>query len=41
MVIDRELVGICEFVTSPIPVPSGYRPILEPRYSWDYFADER
>lgn len=40
MVIARELVGVYEFVTSPLPVPAGYRPILEPEYPWDYF-DQR
>ena len=40
MVVARELVGVYEFVSSPIPVPAGYRPILEPEYPWDYF-DQR
>jgi putative exosortase-associated protein (TIGR04073 family) len=33
----RELVGVYEFVTAPFPVPSGYRPIIEPEFPWDYF----
>jgi putative exosortase-associated protein (TIGR04073 family) len=33
----RELVGLYEFVTSPIPVPGDYRPIIEPEYPWQYF----
>ena len=37
--IARELVGVYEFVTFPLPVPRGYRPILEPPYPWEYFQD--
>jgi putative exosortase-associated protein (TIGR04073 family) len=37
MVPVRELVGVYEFVTSPIPVPSDYQPIIEPEYPWQYF----
>jgi len=28
----RELVGVYNFVTAPVPVPSGYRPILYPDF---------
>jgi hypothetical protein len=38
MVIARELVGVYEFLTAPMPVPDGYRPILRPEYPWDYFG---
>jgi putative exosortase-associated protein (TIGR04073 family) len=41
MTIARELVGVYEFVTAPIPVPHGFRPVLEPEYPWDYFNDHR
>jgi putative exosortase-associated protein (TIGR04073 family) len=37
MIVVRELVGVYEFVTSPIPVPDNYRPIIQPEYPWDYF----
>jgi putative exosortase-associated protein (TIGR04073 family) len=33
----RELVGVYEFVTAPVPAPAGYRPILRPEYPWGYF----
>ena len=33
----RELVGVYEFVTAPFPVPSGFQPILQPEFPWDYF----
>src|SRR5436309_284654 len=39
LTIARELVGVYEFVTFPLPVPRGYRPILEPPYPWEYFQD--
>ena len=37
MIPVRELVGVYEFVTAPIPVPDDYRPIVQPDYPWDYF----
>lgn len=37
MIVPRVLVGVYEFVSAPIPVPAGYRPILSPEYPWDYF----
>lgn len=37
MMISRELVGVYEFLSTPFPVPSGFRPILTPEYPWDYF----
>jgi putative exosortase-associated protein (TIGR04073 family) len=37
MVPVRTLVGVYEFVTSPIPAPEHYKPILEPTYPWGYF----
>ena len=37
MIVPRVLVGVYEFVTAPFPAPSGYRPILEPEFPWDYF----
>jgi putative exosortase-associated protein (TIGR04073 family) len=39
-VVVRELVGVYEFVTAPIAVPEGYRPLLAPEFPWGYF-DER
>jgi putative exosortase-associated protein (TIGR04073 family) len=37
--VARELVGVYEVVTFPIPVPHDYAPILEPPYPWQYFGD--
>jgi putative exosortase-associated protein (TIGR04073 family) len=37
MIVVRELVGVYEFVTAPIPVPAGYKPIIRPEYPWGYF----
>src|SRR5262245_3287151 len=36
MVVARELVGVYEFLTAPLAVPHGYRPVLKPDYPWDY-----
>ena len=44
MLVERELVGVYELVTSPFPVPDDYRPIMQPEYPWSYFdgtASER
>lgn len=41
MIPVRELVGVYEFVTAPIPVPEDYDPILHPDYPWDYFQGAR
>ena len=30
MLIAREVVGVYEIVTFPIPIPKGYRPIIKP-----------
>jgi hypothetical protein len=32
----RELVGAYELVTSPIPVPAGYAPVMRPEYPWEH-----
>ncbi len=37
MTVARELTGVYEFVTAPIPEPRGYAPVLEPEYPWDHF----
>jgi putative exosortase-associated protein (TIGR04073 family) len=37
MIVVRELLGVYEFVTAPFPVPSGYRPIIEPEFPWGHF----
>jgi putative exosortase-associated protein (TIGR04073 family) len=37
MIVVRELVGVYEFVTSPLDVPAGYQPIIHPEFPWDYF----
>jgi putative exosortase-associated protein (TIGR04073 family) len=36
-IVVRELVGVYEFVSSPIALPEGYKPILSPEFPWDYF----
>ena len=41
MIVVRELAGVYEFVTSPLPFPDGYRPLLEPDYPWGYFQEGR
>ena len=41
MIPVRELVGVYNFVTAPIPYPNGYRPILHPEYPWGYFEGSR
>src|SRR5438477_10203866 len=41
MIPVRELVGVFDFVTAPIEVPSGYRPIIRPEYPWQYFDGAR
>lgn len=38
MFVTRELVGAYELLTSPFPIPAGYKPILSPEYPWSYFA---
>lgn len=38
MFVTRELVGVYELLTSPFPLPAGYKPILSPEYPWSYFA---
>jgi len=30
--LGRELVGVYEIVTFPIPAPSGYRPVMQPEF---------
>jgi putative exosortase-associated protein (TIGR04073 family) len=37
MIIPRVLVGVYEFVSAPFAFPSGYRPILQPEFPWEYF----
>jgi putative exosortase-associated protein (TIGR04073 family) len=37
MIVARELVGVYELVTSPIPVPENYEPVMQPEYPWGYF----
>jgi putative exosortase-associated protein (TIGR04073 family) len=37
MIVVRELVGVYEFLTSPLEVPAGYEPIIEPEFPWSYF----
>jgi len=37
MFVTRELVGTYEVLTAPFPAPPSFRPILSPKYPWDYF----
>jgi len=34
----RPLVGAYELLTAPIPAPRGFVPLIQPEFSWDYFA---
>lgn len=34
--ITRSAVGIYEMVTAPLPVPSGYEPVMKPEFTWEY-----
>lgn len=34
MFITRELVGVYELLTTPFPIPAGFKPILSPDYPW-------
>jgi len=38
--VARIPVGVYEVVTAPFQVPSGYEPILEPEFPWQYFRAE-
>lgn len=38
MLVVRELIGIYEFLTTPLPAPEGFAPILQPEFPWDYFV---
>ena len=35
----RELVGVYEFVSCPFEAPTGFKPIIDPEFPWDYFED--
>jgi putative exosortase-associated protein (TIGR04073 family) len=39
MLVVRELVGVYEFVSTPLPAPDGFRPIIRPEFPWEYFTD--
>jgi len=38
-IVVRTLVGVYEFVTCPIEVPSGFKPIIKPEFPWGYFDE--
>jgi len=40
MIVVRELVGVYEFVTTPVPAPEDFRPILRPEFPWEYFVED-
>ncbi len=33
------LFALREFVSSPFPVPEGFKPLIEPEFPWDYFDE--
>ena len=35
----RALTGVYEMVTFPIPLPSGYEPILQPEFPWQHLEE--
>ena len=37
--IPRVLVGVYETISAPFALPSGFKPILDPEFPWDYFDD--
>ena len=37
----RTLVGAFELVTSPFPVPEGFKPVIEPEFPWGYFDESK
>jgi putative exosortase-associated protein (TIGR04073 family) len=39
MIVVRELVGVYEFVTCPLPLPSGFEPVIHPEFPWSYFTE--
>ena len=39
MIVVRELVGVYEFLTCPVPVPAGFEPIIQPEFPWSYFEE--
>ena len=41
MIVVRELVSVYEFVSSPIEVPPGFEPVIQPEFPWDYFSEGR
>jgi putative exosortase-associated protein (TIGR04073 family) len=40
-IVVRELVGVYEFVSAPIEVPPGYRPLIAPEFPWGYFDEHK
>jgi putative exosortase-associated protein (TIGR04073 family) len=34
--VTRSMVGIYEVVTAPVPLPSGYEPVMMPEFTWEY-----
>jgi putative exosortase-associated protein (TIGR04073 family) len=36
--VARELVGVYDLVTFPLPQPNNYRPVMQPAYPWQYFT---
>jgi putative exosortase-associated protein (TIGR04073 family) len=37
--VARELVGVYDFVTFPLPQPGNYAPAMTPAYPWEYFSE--
>jgi len=39
--VARELVGVYDLVTFPLPQPNDYAPVMSPAYPWQYFTESR
>ena len=35
--LGRAVTGVYEIITFPMPLPSGYAPILQPEFPWQHF----
>jgi len=37
--LGRAVVGVIEIATFPIPLPSNYKPILQPEFAWQHLPE--
>ena len=35
----RTVIGAYEFVSAPFELPAGFKPLMQPEFSWQYFED--